>query len=121
MLLLLLFRRMKAHPTDHSGWFNTKRAVKYSDLSRTSIYSLADFVGGPLRSRLVVTGSGKRGKRLWSKESIDEYLNGSFCSRCGVAITNENLGGTDDKRARFNRSQICEECVDKSNEGGIKK
>lgn len=93
-------------------WLTTKQAIAASNLSRTTLYAHADFNGGELKTRLVKRRGQVRGKRFWSRASIESFLDGEFfCCRCGDPVTNENIGGTDDERGRESRSPICEKCV----------
>ena len=61
-------------------WLRTPQALEFMGIGKTTLYSLADFNGGDIKTTSLKKRGKTRGVRLWSLESIEAVLNGETIS-----------------------------------------
>lgn len=55
-------------------WVRTPEALDLLSAGRTTLYSLADFNGGPIKTSCLKKRGKTRGIRLWSVDSIESFI-----------------------------------------------
>jgi len=65
---------MKTDNTLKDTWLRTPEALSLLGVVKSTLYSYADFSGGEIKTSSLRKRGKTRGIRLWSKESIEAFI-----------------------------------------------